>query len=223
MRHDGKGVFSGLSAEIRVIRRSMTAKPISELMTGGGQEEYTALRATIGQRGTARVWMFLVAISGWAALYIATVALALPPVESIAPLVVLAAGFEAVYAIHVGVERIGRYLQVFYENRAGDASTLTPAWERTAMTFGRPRATAWAGTDPLFAIVFVLAGVLNVFAANLPAATREEFIVVAAAHGLFFVRVASARVSASKQRANDLARFEQLKSAVSRPSSNTTS
>ena len=192
-------------------------------MTECEQHEYSALRATIRDRGTARVWIFLTGIGGWAALFIATIAIGLPPVESVAPLLMLAAAFEAVYALHVGVERIGRYLQVYYETEIDSGTGLTPGWEHVAMSFGRPPGSAGAGVDPLFAVIFVLAACLNLFAANPASATREELIFVAAAHGLFVLRVVRARVFAAKQRAIDLARFEQLKSAAAPRSRNTAS
>src|SRR5580765_7985942 len=92
-------------------------------------EEYTALRATIRERGTARVCLFTAGIVAWAALTVATAALASTPVATLLPLLVLASVFEAVFALHVGVERVGRYLQVFHE--IDDAAS----WEQTAMAF----------------------------------------------------------------------------------------
>src|SRR5881397_3911173 len=84
-------------------------------MTVRDQEEYIALRATIRERGTARVCIFAGGIAAWAAAAIAMAALASSPVATLLPLLVLAAMFEEVFALHVGVERIGRYLQVFHE------------------------------------------------------------------------------------------------------------
>ena len=100
------------------------------------QDEYAALRATIRERGTARVSLFVAGFVAWGALAVGTAALASTPLASLLPLLVLAAVFEAVFALLVGVERIGRYLQVFHE--AGDG----PRWEHTAMAFGRPRAVS---------------------------------------------------------------------------------
>src|SRR5438093_11025076 len=114
-------------------------------MTVREQEEYSALRATIRERGTTRVWIFVIGLIGWAALTVVTAALASPPVAVLLPLLILAVTFEAVFALHVGVERIGRYLQVFYE---ADAS----GWEHAAMSFGPPAGAI--ATDALFAIPF---------------------------------------------------------------------
>ena len=85
-------------------------------MTPREVEEYRALRATIRERGTARVWIFVAGLAAWAASAIATTALAAPPLATLLPLLVLAAGFEALVTVHIGVERIGRYVQVFLED-----------------------------------------------------------------------------------------------------------
>src|SRR5262249_56810587 len=83
------------------------------LMTATDQEEYRALRSTIRERGTTRVWIFIVGISAWAAVLVATAALAAPPAGMLVPLLVLASAFEAVFALHVGLERICPYLPGF--------------------------------------------------------------------------------------------------------------
>src|SRR5947208_9263461 len=77
-------------------------------MTPRELEEYSALRATIRERGTARVWVFLAGLALWAALTIATAALVSLPVAALLPLLTLAATFEMVFALHTAVERIGR-------------------------------------------------------------------------------------------------------------------
>ena len=84
-------------------------------MTPRELEEYTALRETIRERGTARVWIFVAGLVAWAALVIATAALAALPVATLLPLLILAGTFEAVFSLHAGVERVGRYIQVFFE------------------------------------------------------------------------------------------------------------
>ena len=93
-------------------------------MTGPEHDEYVALRATIRERGTARVCVFVGGIAAWVAATIATAALASTPVATLLPLLLLASTFEAVFALHVGVERIGRYLQVFHE--AGGTQRMGP-------------------------------------------------------------------------------------------------
>ena len=164
-------------------------------------EEYHALRATIRQRGTARIWVFVAGLLGWAALTMATAALASLPVATFLPLLILAVTFEAVFSLHVGVERIGRYLQVFHEDNGG--------WEHTAMAFGKPM--AGTGADPLFIVHFLIADLLNVVPALLAEPAQLEIIIVGTTHLLFAVRVVLAARFAGKQRAADLKRFEELK------------
>jgi len=165
------------------------------------QEEYRALRATIRERGTAKVWLLVAGMVGWGALTIATAALASLPVATFLPLLVLAVTFEAIFNLHVGVERIGRYLQVFHEGESG--------WEHTAMSFGRP--LKGTGTDPLFVAHFLIATLLNIVPALLAQPVQLELIVVGIAHLLFVIRVMLAKGSASRQRAADLRRFEDMK------------
>ena len=175
-------------------------------MTSREIEEYKALRATIRERGTTRVWVFLAGLFAWAALTVATAALAALPVATLLPLLVLAASFEAVFSLHTGVERIGRYLQVFYEP---DGS----GWEQTVMAFGReaPR----SGPDPLFTPFYVLATLLNFVPVILANPVPIELGVVGAVPLLFVARALVARRSAGGQRALDLQRFSHLRAQAS--------
>jgi prolipoprotein diacylglyceryltransferase len=176
-------------------------------MTACEQVEYRALRATIRERGTARVYIFAGGIAAWGALTIATAALASTPLATLLPLLVLTAVFEAVFALHVGVERIGRYLQVFHETEDTGAR-----WEHVAMAFGRPVGAPTA--DALFSVTFLLAALFNVAPALIVQPTIQELIFVGGAHALFLVRLAVAREAARRQRAIDLRRFEELKQAA---------
>ena len=169
-------------------------------MTPREQEEYAALRATIRERGTARPWLAFAGLAAWAALVATNVALAAPPVGSVVPLLVLAAAFECVFAMHVGVERIGRYLQVFHEDR----------WEQTAMAFGRPAGIV--RLDALFSIPFGLAALINLLPALIQGPTTEELVFVGGAHALLVVRIVAARAASAKQREIELKRFQELKS-----------
>jgi hypothetical protein len=171
------------------------------------QEEYRALRATIRQRGTARVWVFVAGIAAWAALTFAIAALTAPPVATLLPLLVLVAAFEGVFALHVGVERVGRYIQVYFEVGGG-------GWEHAAMAFGSPEGAA--ATDALFALPFLLAALFNVAPALIAQPTGPELVVVGGAHVLFVLRLVVARIAASKQRAIDLARFQELRKQETR-------
>src|SRR5688572_1505919 len=102
------------------------------------RSEYVILRRTIARRGALRPIVVLAGTAVWAALLIA-VLVALPyPVAAAIPLLVLAATFEVVRPLHFGAERIGRYLQVFYEEDGDPGRPLsdTPSWERVAMNLG---------------------------------------------------------------------------------------
>jgi hypothetical protein len=160
--------------------------------------EYRSLRATIRTRGTARVWIFLTGVTAWASLVIATATLMPVPLATLIPLVVLAAAFEAVFALHVGIERIGRYLQVFHED----------TWEQISMTFGTP--LGGTATDPLFVVIFGVATVLNFIQVLIAGPVPIELIVLGAAHAVFLGRLFAARYAARRQRSADLARFQQL-------------
>lgn len=168
-------------------------------MTPRDQEEYTALRATIRERGTTRVYVFALGAGFWAALTVATLAFALPPIATLVPLVALAATYEAVLALHVAVERIGRYLLVFH----GDQ------WEQRAAAFGRPAGAI--AVDPLFTTPFVIAAVLTMMPMLGTRPIVQELIAVFAATALFIGRVLRAHVVAGRQRQVDTARFQELK------------
>ncbi|HEY2905179.1 MAG TPA: hypothetical protein VGJ29_04710 [Vicinamibacterales bacterium] len=177
-------------------------------MTGREQDEYRSLRDTIRERGTARICLFVAGIAAWAAATIATAALASTPLATLLPLLVLASAFEAIFALHVGVERIGRYIQVFYETST-DEQESTGQWEHTAMAFGRPAGAA--AVDALFTVPFLLAAVFNLAPMLLQNPVQAELIFVGGAHALFVLRVIVARQTAAKQRGIDLARFTQLR------------
>jgi hypothetical protein len=168
-------------------------------------EEYVALRQTIRERGTARVVLVPFVFVGWAACAIATAAFITVAVSTFIPLLVLAAGFEAIFSLHVTVERVGRYLQVFHERDAG-------GWEHVAMRFGER--FPGAGPDALFARLFVLAIAANFLPAALGGVWLEVAI-VAAAHLALIYRIRMAQRFAARQRADDLERFMALREAGS--------
>jgi hypothetical protein len=180
----------------------------AQTMTAREHEEYRALRDTIRVRGTTRICLFLAGIAAWAATTIATAALSATPVATLLPLLVLASTFEAIFALHVGVERIGRYIQVFYESTT-DEQESARRWEHAAMAFGRPSGAA--SLDALFSVPFLLAALFNLAPVTLQNPVQAELIFVGGAHALFVLRVVAARQAAGKQRGIDLARFQQLK------------
>lgn len=138
----------------------------------------------------------------WAGLAVVLFLFGQLPVAGLLPLAVLVGGFEAIHALHVGAERIGRYLQVYYETKDG------PQWETAAMTLGP--ALPGGGVDPLFSVVFVLATAINLITTLQPPPTWEEVAVLSACHAAFVFRVARARIAAARQRAVELESFRAL-------------
>ena len=171
-------------------------------MNDSRQAEYQALRDTIRERGTARLCAVLVGLVAWGALTIALLIAGLRGSVALVPFLVLVGTFEINFFIHTGVERIGRYVQIFYEERAGAVG-----WETIAMNYG---ATFPSGVDPLFSIIFAAATSLNFFIV-LPVAERPGLNALSLlAHLAFAYRIVSAKKSAASQRALDLDRFRSL-------------
>jgi hypothetical protein len=163
-------------------------------------EEYRALRATIRERGTTRVVVTVITFVSWAALALLASTLDAGPPLGLIPLLVLAVGFEAAFALHVGVERIGRFIQAQYE-----VPNALPAWEQSAMKIGTTPGAS-GGVDPIFFWPFCMAVLLNLMVVLLlqwsPAA-----IVFGLIHGVVVARLLSARRFARRQREQDLAAF----------------
>ena len=172
------------------------------------EQEYAVLRQTISTRGTVRIVLLPVTLIGWAVLVVLLMRFAELPVAAIASLAVLTAGFEAIHALHAGAERIGRYIQVFYEGRDEG-----PRWETVALAVGP--SLPGGGIDPLFSAVFLSAAVLNLIPAMLPRPTPLELGVIGALHLAFIVRVVRARIAAARQRAVELESFRALRTRPS--------
>ena len=100
-----------------------------------------------------RACSILIGLAVGAALVVTLVVSEASGAVTLVPLVVLAATFEFSFFIHTAVERIGRYIQVFYEERA-----QWHGWETTAMRYGTTFPAT--GLDPTFSLLF--------FAARLP-------------------------------------------------------
>ena len=177
-------------------------------------EEFRALRATIRERGTLRLGLAAAGLTAWAALHVAVQAWLPSPVTLLVPLLVLAGVFEAIFALHVGVERIGRYLQAAYEAHSDNG----PRWEHTAEAFGRAATDPAGKLDALFAVAFVSATLLNLVPVILLTAgpgqadpgVFAELALYGGLHLVFIVRVVRARRFASRQRAQELSLFERL-------------
>ena len=178
-------------------------------------EEYRGLRATIRERGTARLVTAPAIFVAWAALAITVQTCSTLGLWMLGPLVVLAAGFEVIFALDVGVERIGRYLQVYYENADGGL----PGWEHAAMEFGRRAPSAQPRIDPLFSWLFGFAALLNLAGAGVlsldarpaPFGISPGFFLCGLLHAVFAVRVWRGRRFAGIQRESDLKRFQALR------------
>jgi hypothetical protein len=168
--------------------------------------EYSALRATIAARGTVRMVLLPVTVIAWAIATSVLLLVAGLPVAVLFTLAILVAGFEAIHALHVGVERIGRYLQVYYETTPDG-----PRWETTAMAVGP--ALPGGGIDPLFAVVFLLAAVANLIPALVYEPTPVELGAVGALHAAFVIRVIRARIAAARQRAVELESFRAIRAS----------
>ena len=167
------------------------------------ETEFAVLRQTIAWRGTARMVLVPVTILGWATLALVLLLFSTLPVAPIFSLAVLVAGYEAIHALHVGTERIGRYLQVQYE-----AESPGPRWETTAMAVGP--ALPGGGIDPLFSIVFGLCTLANMLPVLLPQPTNIELGILGVVHAAFVLRIGRGRWAASRQRAVELESFKTL-------------
>lgn len=178
-------------------------------------EEYRALRDVIGRRGSLRTVLIVTTVVAWAviAALVASLVVAMP-LAFLLSLLVLVAGFEAAHALHIGAERIGRYLYVRYESvgagTAGARTPVAPMWEAAIAAFeagrlpfgGRP-------SGAHFAPVFILATLTNLALASL-SATPVERAAMATIHALVIARIALARTASRNQRRDDQAEFERI-------------
>jgi hypothetical protein len=175
--------------------------------------EYIALRDTIRSRGGARPLAFLGGLVAWAGVLVVVLTWLPNPTASVVPLLVLLATFEVVRSLHLGVERIGRYVQVFYEEAGGGtAPSSTPAWEHAAMVFG-PKLPG-AGGHPFFLPVFVLATVTNFLAVLFPDPVPVELTMLAIPHFAFIIWLVYCDRGMRRQRAVELARFRELRDSL---------
>ena len=170
-------------------------------MTPRELEEYRALRATIRERGTARVWIFVVGLGIWGGLVIAT---ASPSPRCRRRRCCRCwrwpASSKRVFALHTGVERVGRYIQVFYESdRPGDSLELG-----THRDGVRPCLSEAAPAIRCSRRFFWIATVCNFIPAVLAGAVPVEWTVIGVAHVLFIVRVVIAERHARRDSARPI-------------------
>ncbi len=128
------------------------------------------------------------------------------PLLGLVSLSVVIGGFEAIHALNVGVERIGRYLQVYYEGDSGG-----PTWETTAMAVGP--GLPGGGIDPLFSVVIAALVGLNLALAFPNLHSTTDFVTVLPVHAIFWIRIIRARGAAARQRAVDLETFRAVRSS----------
>jgi hypothetical protein len=171
-------------------------------------EEFRSLRDTIRTRGSLRLALVLAGLTAWAVTLVAVLAWLPNPIAGSIPLVLLVAGFEVNRMMCLGVERIGRYLQVFFE-KSEVADVDAPAWETTAMAFGP--SVPGAGGHPLLLPVFLFATLINMLAVILPGPTPIEMGVMTAPHASFVIWMAFADRAMRQQRGKELARFEEMR------------
>jgi hypothetical protein len=177
------------------------------------RQEFAALRGTIQARGVARSMTFLAGFASWAAILVATIIWLGNPIAAVVPLLMLVATFEVVRSLHLGVERIGRYIQVFFEEDAtGRAVATGPAWEHTAMVFGP--SLPGAGTHPFFLPLFMLATMANFLAVLLPSPLQVEIATLAVPHLAFVVWMFYGDRAMRKQRTTELTRYRALKASL---------
>lgn len=173
------------------------------------RSEYLILRKTIAHRGALRPILALTGIGIWAACLVAVLAWLPYPVAAAIPLAVLAATFEVIRPLHFGAERIGRYIQVFYEDAGDPGRPLsdTPSWERVAMSFG---AVPGVGGHPLFVPIFFLATLINYLGVVIPGPVDVELAVLSIPHLAFIAWIVAADRAMRAQRAIELARMREL-------------
>ncbi|MDP2053679.1 MAG: hypothetical protein Q8L75_08590 [Acidobacteriota bacterium] len=173
--------------------------------------EYHVLRDTIAARGSLRPVLALAGLAVWAVILTAVLALIPYPMAAVIPLLVLLVTFEVIRPLHFGAERLGRYLQVFYEEAGQPERPLseTPAWERVAM---RLSAVPGTGGHPLFVPVFFLATVGNTLPVLLaqPPATPIELAALGVPHLAFMVWLFHADRAMRRQRTAELEQFRAL-------------
>ena len=175
------------------------------------ESEFLVLRQTIAARGTVRMALLPMAMLGWAVTATLLLLFSELPVAALFSLGILVGGFEAIHALHAGVERIGRYLQVFHEDAGERDRPLrdTPSWERVAMSFGN---IPGVGGHPLFVPVFFLATMCNYIAVIIPGPLPIEIGVMAVPHVALIAWLLIAARAVKSQREIELARMRDLAS-----------
>ena len=186
-------------------------------MTEQQLHEFRSLRDAVASRGHLRVALVVAGVGVWA-MVLSALVIALPyPIAAVIPLIVLLATFEAIRPLHFGAERIGRYLQVFYEEarEPGAHPLVPPAWERTAMALGA--SVPGAASHPLFVPLFAIAALVNLLAGVLAEPMPEELALLSLPHLAFLAWLVRADAAMRAQRPTELARFRELRDGLQEP------
>lgn len=165
--------------------------------------EYASLRQAIAQRGQMKATVALVGLLGWAALWLAGFVLLSDVRVTAVSLAVLWATFEIIRPLHIGAERLGRYLQVFYE-----VPGQLPAWEHTAMALGA--SVPGAAGHPMYIPLFVGATLLNATALWVDGPLTFEGALMLGPHLALLWWLWRADRAMRVQRVDDLARLQAL-------------
>jgi hypothetical protein len=176
-----------------------------------GLEEFRALRATVGTRGSLRVLVSFLTFVSWAGLATIVALTGAAPIVTLLPLAILWVGFELIAGLHIGVERIGRYLRVFHEGPAA-----MPKWETAIALFGQSDAAKVTRVRPLLEPEFVGAALVNVglpvwarAAVLLPGPVlRPDLAVALVAHAALVWRVRQVSRQTRRQRDLDESAFQ---------------
>jgi hypothetical protein len=171
-------------------------------------EEFRALRATISTRGGFRLAICLAGLGAWALTLVTVLAWVPNPIAGTIPLLLIVSTFEVNRMLHLGIERIGRYLQVFFEESAPDAATA-PAWERTVMRLGP--SLPGAGGHPLLLPIFFSATLINFLSVVLPGPTPIELGAMTVPHVSFVIWMLYADRGMRQQRQRELEAFRTMK------------
>ena len=153
----------------------------------------------------------LAGISAWAGAMLGVLIWLPNPLAAVVPLLILVTAFEVIRSLHLGVERIGRYIQVFFEEDVAKevASLQPPAWEHTAMAFGP--SVPGAGGHPLFFPIFLLATFVNLIAVILPGPLPIEIGTLLVPHVAFIAWMLYCDRGMRQQRTTELVRYRALK------------
>ncbi len=174
--------------------------------------EYRILRETIAVRGSLRPVLALAGLGMWSVVLTAVLVWIPFPVATIIPLLVLVVTFEVIRPLHFGSERIGRYIQVFYEEDGQPERAVfeTPSWERVAMRWS---AVPGTGGHPLFIPIFVLATTVNTLPVLLaqPTASPIEMAALGVPHLALMIWLFTADRAMRTQRDADLEQFRNLR------------